>query len=98
MIHLHLTPTALKGSTKHSREDYEKVLQDIVDEALHNGILLTRAMKVWTQEMLARDPKTASLLQPSIRICVSAALSKKECEKSANVIKNAVQKVLGKKR
>lgn len=98
VIHLHLTPSALKGSLKHSREEYEKLLQEIVDEALHNGVLLTRAMKVWSQEMLTRTPNADSLLRPSIRICVSAGLSKKECEKSANIVKNAVQKVLSKRR
>lgn len=98
VIHVHIVPGTLKGSLKHTREEYEKTLQDIVDEAMSNGVLLTRAMKVWHQEMLVKDQKNAHLLHPSIRICVSAGLTKKECEKSANVIKAAVSKVLGKKR
>lgn len=97
VIHLHLAPKALKNSSN-SRDDHQAALQDIVDEALANGVLLTRAMKVWNQEALMRDQHAAGLLQPSIRLCVSAGLTKKECEKSAAVIRSAVNKVIGRKR
>jgi serine palmitoyltransferase len=66
-----------------------RVLQEIVDEALNNGVLLTRAAFVAHQEMVVR--------KPSVRLCVSAGLTRKECEKSGNVIKSAVTKVLKKR-
>ncbi|KZT26093.1 serine palmitoyltransferase [Neolentinus lepideus HHB14362 ss-1] len=68
----------------------ERLLQDVVDEALTQGVLITRARRLRGQEMVEA--------RPSIRIAVSAAFSKKECEKAANVIKAALVKVLGKRR
>ncbi|CAG8547009.1 11088_t:CDS:10 [Funneliformis mosseae] len=67
-------------------QDKERCLQDIVDEAINNGILLTRAKYVRSQELFG--------VEPSIRICISAGFTKKEIEKAASVIKNAVTKVL----
>ena len=57
----------------------ERVLQDIVDEVLAQGVWITRA-------------------RPSIRLAVTAALSRKECERAAGVIKAAVAKVLVKRK
>ncbi|CAG8474045.1 17781_t:CDS:10 [Rhizophagus irregularis] len=67
-------------------EDKEKCLQDIVDEAMNNGVLLTRAKYNRTQELFS--------IEPSIRICISASFNKKEIEKTASVIKSAATKVL----
>lgn len=80
LIHFSLKPSPDVSLTEEAR-----ILQDVVDEALNNGVLLTRAMVVAQHEMNVR--------RPSIRICVSAALSKKECEKAAGVIKAAVSKI-----
>ncbi|RKO85134.1 pyridoxal phosphate-dependent transferase [Blyttiomyces helicus] len=68
------------------REEEERALQEVVDEAARNGVLLTRAKYVWSEEL--NPPR------PSIRITVSAALSKKETEKAATVVKEAIKKVL----
>lgn len=59
--------------------EQERMLQDVVDECRENGVLVTRAKKVWKQEAVQAEP--------SIRICVSAGFTKKEMEKAANVIK-----------
>ncbi|TFK52851.1 serine palmitoyltransferase [Heliocybe sulcata] len=68
----------------------ERLLQEVVEEALSQGVLITRARRLRAQEMVEA--------RPSIRVAVSAAFSKKECEKAANVIKAALVKVLGKRR
>ncbi|KAJ1988192.1 serine palmitoyltransferase component [Dimargaris cristalligena] len=70
-----------------TRVEFEKVLQQVVDEALSKGILLTRAKYILDQERSVPDP--------SIRVCVSAAHSKKETEAAVQGIRNAVTKVIG---
>ncbi|CAJ0840989.1 17166_t:CDS:2, partial [Entrophospora sp. SA101] len=64
----------------------EKLLQDIVNEAMNNGVLLTRSKYVKNQELFN--------VEPSIRICISTIFTKKEIEKSANIIKLAINKIL----
>lgn len=68
----------------------EKILQDIVDEALAQGVMVTRAKRLRGQELTE--------VRPSIRLAVTSALSKKDCEKAANVVKAAFIKVVGKHR
>lgn len=65
-------------------------MQDIVDEALAQGVMVTRAKRLRGQEL--------NEIRPSIRLAISAALSKKDCEKAANVVKAAFVKVVGKRR
>ena len=71
-------------------EAEERVLQEVVDEALAQGVLITRAKRLRGQEVV--EPR------PTIKLAVTAALSKKETEKAAQVIKNALVKVLGKRK
>ncbi|KAK9766891.1 serine palmitoyltransferase component [Basidiobolus ranarum] len=71
-------------------QDQEKKLQETVYEVGRDGFLITRAMYVSDQELF--------LPKPSIRICISAAHTKREIEKAANAIKTAFCKVLGKHR
>lgn len=68
------------------REEEEKVLQDIVDAATKDGVLITRAKYVIGQELY--------LPLPSLRITACAAHTKKEVEKAAGVIKEAIKKTL----
>ena len=68
----------------------EKVLQEIVEECLAQGVWVTRAKRLKGQEMVER--------KPSIRLAISAALTKKEVEKAAGVVKAACAKVLGKRK
>ncbi|KAL1924534.1 uncharacterized protein VTP21DRAFT_4188 [Calcarisporiella thermophila] len=91
MIHMRIRETLLhRYGERIGREEEERILQDIVDEASQNGVLLTRAKYVVDQE---RDAP-----RPSIRICVCAALTRKENDRAAGVVKSAVQKVLSKRR
>ena len=71
-------------------ETEERLLQEVVDDALSQGILITRAKRLRGQEM--------SEARPSIRLAISSAFTKKECEKAATTIKSSLVKVLGKRR
>lgn len=68
----------------------ERVLQEIVEECLNQGVWVTRAKRLKGQELI--EPR------PSIRLAVTAALSRKEVEKAAGVLKAALTKVLGRRR
>jgi hypothetical protein len=69
-----------------NRYENEVLLQRIVDEALQNGVLLTRAKYVEGEEF----PPV-----PSIRISVSAANTRKQLEDALRVIRAAVANVIG---
>ena len=93
LIHIHVKQSSSSSSSSSvvlTRQEQTRLLQDVTDEALNNGVLITRMQRVWHQEAVEH--------RPSIKICVSAGLTKKECEKAATIVKNALVKVLGKKR
>lgn len=71
-------------------EAEERLLQEVVDEALAQGVLITRAKRLRGQEVV--EPR------PTIKLAITAGLNKKETEKAANVIKHALVKVLAKRR
>ncbi|KAH9015327.1 hypothetical protein EDB85DRAFT_2295648 [Lactarius pseudohatsudake] len=62
----------------------ERLLQDIVDEALAQGVWTARARRLRGQELVEECA--------SIRLAVTAAVSRKECERAADVIKAVVVK------
>ena len=64
----------------------ERLLQEVVEDCLAQGVMITRAKRLHGQELV--EPR------PSIRLSVTAGLLKKECEKSAQVIKASLTKVL----
>ena len=71
-------------------EDEEvSILQEVVDECLHNGVLLTRAKQVKSDGV-----RGLGEVRPSLRITVSTGHSKKDIEKAAQVIRSAVNKVI----
>lgn len=104
VIHIHLHSATPSASAKPSNPatpaqrdapsfdiaGEERLLQDIVDEALAQGVWITRARRLREQELVEA--------RPSIRLAVTAALSRKECERAAGVIKAAVAKVLVKRK
>lgn len=64
------------------------MLQDVVDEFLaKSDVIITRARRLRGQE--AFEP------EPSLKICLSSALSRKETEKAAKGLKEALIKVCG---
>ncbi|KAF8179908.1 serine palmitoyltransferase [Pholiota molesta] len=68
----------------------ERLLQEVVEEALAQGVLVTRAKRLRGQEMVET--------RPSIRLALTSALTRKETEKAVGVLKTALVKVLGRKR
>lgn len=69
-------------------EAEERLLQEVVDEVLaKSDVLVTRARRLRGQE--AFEP------EPSLKVCVSGALSKKEVEKAAKGLREALIKVCG---
>lgn len=68
----------------------EKILQEVVDEALNAGVLITRAKKLRGQESVE--------VRPTIRLAISSALTKRETEEAAAAVKTAFVKVLSRRR
>jgi serine palmitoyltransferase len=73
-------------SSPKDRMDEEEILQSIVDKALENGVLISRAIYILDQE---RFPPPAS-----IRIYASAAHSEAHIKQAVDVIKAAAASVL----
>lgn len=71
-----------------TRAALEQQLQQVVDECASNGVLVTRTKRNWEQEMVEQ--------RPSLRVCVTSALTAKEMDKAGTVLKKALIKVLGK--
>lgn len=68
----------------------ERLLQEVVEECLVQGVIVTRAKRLKGQE--AVEPR------PSIRLALSSALTRKETEKAVTVLRNTLIKVSGKRR
>ena len=68
----------------------ERLLQDIVDEMLMQGVWITCSSR-----LCGHEPFRA---RSNIRLAVTATLSPKVCERAASVIRAAVTKVLAKRR
>ena len=98
IIHIYVrtqAPTLAAAAAKSTPPSFdiaveERLLQDIVDEALAQGVWVTRARRLRGQEIVEA--------RPSIRLAVTAALSRKECERAAGVVKAAAVKVLTKRK
>ncbi|KAG8216221.1 serine palmitoyltransferase [Butyriboletus roseoflavus] len=73
-----------------NHEAEERVLQDIVDEALANGVFITRGKHLRSQEMVDS--------RPTIRIAATAALPKKDVEKAMGIIKASIARVFARRR
>jgi serine palmitoyltransferase len=89
----------LKSEVVNSRrltvEDQQVLLQEIVDECLAQGVLVTR-----TKHLAAGGMGKSEIFvpRPSLKVCVTIGLSRKETEKAGTVIRHAVTKIMGRKR
>jgi len=80
-----------RNAVKEAEYDVEeRLLQEVVEEVLAHGVIVTRAKRLKGQEM--ETPR------PSIRLALTSALTKKETEKAVGVVKTVLVKVLGKRR
>jgi len=68
-------------------EEEERLLQNVVDEVLVQGVMITKAKRLAGQEVVKS--------RPSIRLAMTSGLTRKETEKAVGVIKNGLVKVLG---
>ena len=68
----------------------EKLLQEVVEEALAQGVMISKAKRLRGQEI--NEPR------PSIRLALTSAMSRKETEKTVSVVKAALVKVVGHRR
>lgn len=67
-------------------EHDDKILQEVVDECFALGILVTRAKRLDGQENVE--------VRRTIRVAVCAALTRKEVERAANILKTSLVKVV----
>ncbi|CAA7263324.1 unnamed protein product [Cyclocybe aegerita] len=94
--HQHSNPQSIVSSKDKSQltpaeyEGEERLLQEVIEECLGQGVIVTRAKGLKGQEVV--EPR------PSIRLALTSALTKKETEKAVGVLKAALVKVLGKRR
>ncbi len=80
LIHLRFKRMSL------NRAEDEFALQQVVDQALKEGVLVTRAKYVLGQE---KNPPA-----PSIRICLSAGFTVRDVDRAASVLREAFRNVL----
>ncbi|KAI9844454.1 MAG: serine palmitoyltransferase component [Sclerophora amabilis] len=85
------------SSKRISLEEQERLLQDVVDETLANGVLITR-LKSMQPGMNATPRDREWQQQPALKVCVTSGLSRKEIEKAGVTIRHAITKVMSKKR
>ncbi|KAI9822886.1 MAG: serine palmitoyltransferase component [Thelocarpon impressellum] len=80
-----------------SVEEQERLLQDVVDETLANGVLISRLKG--TIAALNTTPKDGSWQQrPALKVCITVGLSRKEVERAGVTIRHAITKVVSKRR
>lgn len=85
LIHLRLKSEVLETR---KIEDENRFLQDVVDECINNGVLVSRNKYVQSQEVFP--------VLPSLKLQVTTGLTKKETEKAAMVVKAAISKIMAK--
>lgn len=82
-----------------SISDQEALLQDCVDEALANGVLVTRLKSMpKALGMAPRDQDKEWQARPAIKVCVTTGLSRKETEKAGITIRHAITTVMKSKK
>ncbi|EEQ85061.2 serine palmitoyltransferase [Blastomyces dermatitidis ER-3] len=94
VIHLVLKPGVV-AAKKLSNEDQVAVIQDIVDEALANGVLITRC-KAIEDDVIPK--RIATPAPPALKVSLTTGISRKEVEKAGTVIRHAITKVLRQRR
>ncbi|KXL42947.1 hypothetical protein M433DRAFT_149932 [Acidomyces richmondensis BFW] len=75
--------------------DQENLLNDVVEEALANGVLITR-LKAMPPALGVADKDLVKEWrpQPAVKVCVTNGLGRREVEKAGTVIRHAVTAVM----
>ncbi|KAL2151264.1 hypothetical protein VTH82DRAFT_6362 [Thermothelomyces myriococcoides] len=79
-----------------SIDDQERLLQECVDEALANGVLITR-LKTMPISQHTNFKTNIYTVTPALKVCVTSGLSKKDIEKAGVTIRHAITKVMTRK-
>ncbi|KAL2176722.1 pyridoxal phosphate-dependent transferase [Thermothelomyces heterothallicus CBS 202.75] len=79
-----------------SIDDQERLLQECVDEALANGVLITR-LKTMPISQHTSFKTNIYTVTPALKVCVTSGLSKKDVEKAGVTIRHAITKVMTRK-
>lgn len=87
----------LIASKKLGMADQEQLFQEVVDETLANGVLVTR-LKSMPRAINATSKDIGWELQPALKVCVTSGLSKKEIERAGITIRHAITKVVNRRR
>ncbi|KAL2163390.1 hypothetical protein VTH06DRAFT_5447 [Thermothelomyces fergusii] len=77
-------------------DDQERLLQECVDEALANGVLITR-LKTMPISQHTNFSTNIYIVTPALKVCVTSGLSKKDIEKAGVTIRHAITKVMTRK-
>ncbi|KAN0080538.1 Pyridoxal phosphate-dependent transferase [Elaphomyces granulatus] len=80
------------SSKRLSFEDQQFLLQDAVDEALANGVLITRL------KSLPDEVEPRHVVPPALKVCLTTGLTRREVEKAGTIIRHAITKVMSRKR
>ncbi|KAL8936865.1 MAG: hypothetical protein Q9216_004708 [Gyalolechia sp. 2 TL-2023] len=81
------------ASRKLGFSDQEQLLQEMVDEALTNGVMMTR-LKSMPRAMHVTAKEIGWELQPALKVCITTGLTRKETERTGTVIRHAITKVM----
>jgi serine palmitoyltransferase len=90
-----LKPEVIK-SRNLSTVDQERILADCVEEALTNGVMITR-LKIQPVESTISAKDYSWRPQPALKVCITSGLSKKDTEKAGVTIRHAITKVMTRK-
>ncbi|KAJ5232067.1 serine palmitoyltransferase component [Penicillium chermesinum] len=80
------------AAKKLTESDQQFLLQDVVDECLVNGVLITRL------KSLEDNFEPKQIVAPALKVCVTIGLAKKEIESAGKIIRHAITKVMNKKK
>ncbi|KAF1811155.1 serine palmitoyltransferase [Eremomyces bilateralis CBS 781.70] len=80
---------------KWSHADQEAIMQDIVDDCLNKGVLITKIKRMPSaQGASVKDLAKEWQPQPALKICVVVGLTKKELESAGREIRHAAKRVI----
>ncbi|KAG9613112.1 serine palmitoyltransferase, partial [Aureobasidium melanogenum] len=80
-----------------SAPEQDVIMQDIVEECLANGVLITRLKSM--PPPLGGTPRDEGWQpQAAVKVCVTTGLSKKETEKAGVTIRHAITKIMTRKK
>ncbi|KAI0879828.1 aminotransferase class I and II [Annulohypoxylon maeteangense] len=82
------------SSRRLSNEDQERLFLDVADEALANGVLVTRLKSVLLNGSIGTEDIN---IKPALKVCITSGLSKKEIEKAGVTIRHAITKIMTRK-